>query len=256
MDVRKLPETNKCKGESKSEKQWSKGEGEVVRGPKNHVLLKSGTVVWCGVCGAFSETRSDRLRVACLGHPPQQHGAGGVRSQLVRMRAGLHPVTKMKLPQTTWMDGRPVNTHSYARRQGRVEVDDQFIPYEVKPGECTKPRCDNGGKSAEVKMRLLRGRIKGKELKAAREDRKRRKERRRHEVEMLISSFRDAEDTENESLLPGDPVAEESVNDQDEAELWSTMVADARCDRPDRFKAMQCKPSRLSRLAVKSKAHG
>ena len=249
--------TNKCKG--KEEKKWSKDEGEKEDGKKKHLLFKSGTVVWCGACGAFSETRADRLRVACRGSPPQQFGTGGVKSQLVRLRAGIHPVTKLRLPQTTWVDGRPLNVHGYSRRQARVEVDDKFIPYDARPMERASPQlCEpkRGGKSAEDKMRLLRGRIKYKELKAAREGRKKRKEERKHEVERLISSFVHDLDANGEGEGVDDLAVEARANDQDEAEFWSRLVDDARINKPDRFKAMQCKPSRLSRLAVRSTAHG
>ena len=125
-----------------------------------HTLFKSGTLLWCGARGAFAETRADRLQKTCVGAPPEQYGTGGVRSQLNRLRAGLHPVTRCRLAQTTWADGTAVKTaHGYARKAGGAEVvDDKFIPYSVEEVGRVEAVA-SGGKSASEKMRLLRGRI-------------------------------------------------------------------------------------------------
>ena len=87
-------------------------------------------------------------------------GQGGVRSQLNRLRAGLHPVTRCRLPQATWADGSAlVETRSYLRKAAGTEVvDDKFVPYvaeEMRMAELAPTI----GKTAREKMRLLRGRV-------------------------------------------------------------------------------------------------
>ena len=167
--------TKKCEG--KSSKEWSRAErakgSDEVKTMKGHTLFKSGTLLWCGTCGAFAETRANRLQKVCVGPPHEQHGTRGVRSQLNRLRAGQHPVTRCRLPQTTWADGSAVKAvHGYARKAGGVEVvDDKFVPYsfdDVRTAKADTP----GGKSASEKMRLLRGRVRFEEMRAAREARK------------------------------------------------------------------------------------
>ena len=102
--------------------------------------------VW-GVCGDQSKPPAEDL---C--RSPEQYGTGGVRSQLNRLRAGLHPVTRCRLPQTTWADGSAVRAvHGYARKAGGVEVvDDKFVPYsfdDVRTAKTDTP----GGKSSSEK---------------------------------------------------------------------------------------------------------
>ena len=97
---------------------------------KPHSLLMSGSIIWCGVCGSFTESRISRLKSMCRGPPPQQLGSGGVRAQLQRLRAGMRPVTMQGLPQTKWLDGTPVrNNAGYLRRTSQEEVDEGFIEY-------------------------------------------------------------------------------------------------------------------------------
>ena len=137
---------------------------------KDHVMLRAGTVVWCRTCGAFAETRGNKLLRACLGPPPQQqYGTGGMRSQLVLLRAGLHPVTRARLPQSTWMDGTALRSvHGYARKQGgSEEVGEHFRTYAPETFQAAKEHLF-GGKTAEAKMCVLRGRVKCKERRAAR----------------------------------------------------------------------------------------
>ena len=75
---------------------------------RRHVLVESGTMQWCDTCGTYSESRTSRRMVnVCPGPPPVSAGRGGMRQQLMALKAGRHPVTGLRLPPPagTW---RPV----------------------------------------------------------------------------------------------------------------------------------------------------
>ena len=244
--------TKKCEGGKKKTWAWAShsrtGEALPERAKHGHVLLKSGTILWCSTCGAFAETRANRLRSACLGPPPQQHGSGGVRSQLNRLRAGIHPVTRARLPQATWADGRPLRLMGgYARRLKVSEVvDEHFVTY--VPEESPASMRKDGGKSADEKRRLLVGRTRCRELSAARMVRRQRKKKCELEAEKLIATF-----------LNGDEVSVES--DTSDAEFWckldnrdwdtplSMRPVDVHCGEPVRYGGGS-KASRLHWLAA------
>jgi len=59
-----------------------------------HVLLRTGTLVWCKVCGCYSEMRLRGLLVECKGLA----GRGRRKTHLSRLLAGRHPSTKALLP--------------------------------------------------------------------------------------------------------------------------------------------------------------
>ena len=119
---KKRPSVRRCQGAKQCIGSGRSNEG------KPHSLLMSGSIIWCGVCGSFTESRIGRLKSMCRGPPPQQMGSGGVRAQLQRLRAGKHPVTMQGLPQTKWVDGTPVRSNAgYLRRTGREEVDEGFV---------------------------------------------------------------------------------------------------------------------------------
>ena len=64
--------TKRCEGSSC--KGWTSA-GNAKGGPegkasKGHTLFKSGTLLWFGTCGAFAETRANRLQKICVGPPP------------------------------------------------------------------------------------------------------------------------------------------------------------------------------------------
>ena len=46
---------------SRTKKAWETIEG------RQHSLRKSGLITWCGTCGAWAETRAQRLTCSCLG---------------------------------------------------------------------------------------------------------------------------------------------------------------------------------------------
>ena len=163
-----------------------------------HTLYRSGNLFWCGTCGAIAETRANRLQNNCVGAPPEQYGLGGVRSQLNRLRAGLHPVTRCRLPQATWADGSAVvAARGYLRKTGGTEaVDDKFVPYMADEVRMTE-LAPTVGKTASEKIRCFRGRVLLKLSGAARAGRiARRKEESRSAAD-LVESFICAVEAEN-----------------------------------------------------------
>ena len=186
-----------CKGNTV--KSWASGEGGGVGGARGgsegrgHQLRKSGMILWCNTCGAFAESRADRLRTGCLGAPPRQHGSGGVRCQLNRLRAGRHPVTNQQLPAATHVDGTAVVVSGYARLTGRVVADDGFIPYapEVRNRSTTTT-----GATAAEKIGLRRGRILLKEACVVREARRKRRQASQQEANAIIESFSNGHDAQ------------------------------------------------------------
>ena len=84
--------------------EWTsrvEAEGSAAR----HLLMMSGPVVWCNVCGAFGSQRGCGLAHACPG-PAQVSGTGGRAQQLRRLRSGFHPKDRNRLPaavpQSEW----------------------------------------------------------------------------------------------------------------------------------------------------------
>jgi len=138
--VKRRLSTRRCQGTSDKVSQMPK-QGASSNGGRPHSLLVSGSIIWCGVCGSFTESRIGRLKSTCRGPPPPQLGSGGVRAQLQRLRAGRHPVSLQGLPPTTWMDGTPIRSNAgYGRRTGREAVDDGFIEYVPMDLPTPRPR--------------------------------------------------------------------------------------------------------------------
>ena len=137
------------------------GADERNDGMRRHVLRVSGTVTWCGVCGAFAETRARRLLSSCNG--PPRFGAGGPRAQLLYLRVSIHPVTHKRLPQATWCDGSAIEgTGMYQRRLGSTEGDqaEGFTLYSLEAFPTPQPP---EGRSAATKRRNLLSRIRLRE---------------------------------------------------------------------------------------------
>ena len=178
----------RCPGAKKSAISCSP-ESSPLEG-KPHSLRMSGSIIWCGVCGSFTESRVSRLKSMCRGPPPQSLGTGGVRAQLQRLRAGIHPVTMQGLPQTKWLDGTPVrNDAGYLRRTGQEEVDEGFIKYIPADRPALTPLSSSDTAAAKLRQRLMLGRIRMKAGSKARADRKRRKARSSEDALWLIRVF-------------------------------------------------------------------
>ena len=181
-------------------------------------------------------------------------GPGGVRSQLNRLRAGLHPVTRIRLPQTTWADGSAVaEARGYLRKVGSTEaVADKFVPYvaeEFRLMEQVQP----AGMTSKDKMRLRRGRVLLKMAVAASTARaEKRKEDNRKAAE-LVASFIRAVDAENDIV---EKQAADDVLDDDGAAFWNELepmasgkLSDFPCG-PVQFSRRPKPPSRVSRLVA------
>ena len=178
---------------------------------RGHTVLRSGTVLWCSVCGSFAESRAERLLKQCMGPPPVQLGSGGLRAQLTKLRAALHPVTGARLPQAVRLDGSAVEGNGkYARLSATGCTDDHFHPY--VPQTFTEPR-PRGGATAANKRRLLLGRVRMRQGQEARQKRKALAKIRRKEANELISSFIGVQVT---------AAGADGKDDSDE-ECWSTL---------------------------------
>ena len=151
-------------------------------------MVTSGTVQWCNTCGCFSENRATkRMQQACPGPPPQSAGEGGVRQQLGRLRAGLHPVTGNRLPIARDNCGNVFGGNGiYSRLKPGVSVDRDFSPYEPVTFAGLEPQT---GQSADVKRSLMLGRVRYKQAKEARRSRNGRKKVAKAELRALIDSF-------------------------------------------------------------------
>ena len=236
-------------------------------GGRKHNLVTSGTVHWCETCGCFAESRtSKRMMDGCPGPPPASAGNGGMRQQLMSLRAGLHPVTGVRLPPAVRSTARGSGTYSRLK-PGAGGLDD-FVPY--APATFAPPV--PSGCSAEQKRRLMRGRLLcriGKE--AARLRRQRRKDA-KDEVREVIRSFISAADgdeqTTDDGVVADSSPAGENLNqqtgdqweqalggDNSDEEFWATLpTTDSRTmhiqgipSRPDR--SFPGKPVR-SRLVI------
>ena len=104
------------------------------------------------------------------------------------LRAGQHPVTRKRLPVTTWADGRSLcNCWGYARKQSEEVVDERFVRYEPETFPVAMPR--QGAKTVDENQRLRMAKIRCRELNAARKSRKLRKKACEVEVADLIATF-------------------------------------------------------------------
>ena len=172
---------------------------------------------------------------------------GGKVAQLNRLRAGLHPVSKVRLAAPTNVDGTPIGQGTcYARPHASDAslVDPSFKPYlpEVFTNSCRRT-WDDGGKSAKEKahVRRCKIRLRGRRLRATLEQSK---------LDELIESF-----------IHGEAASSmESGIDSDE-EFWDNLDLAGTASRETHFQqSVSSKPdpgwnratihSRLSRLRL------
>ena len=142
---------------------------------RRHVLVETGTVQWCDTCGAYSESRtSRRMMNVCPGPPPLSAGRGGMRQQLMALKAGRHPVTGLMLPAPS-RNMAALGSGTYARLKPTPNAGDEgpFVPYEPRVVMVPVPL----GGSAERKRWLMRGRLRCKIGKEAALLRRRHQER-------------------------------------------------------------------------------
>ena len=157
------------------------------------------------------------MQQACPGPPPQAAGKGGVRQQLGRLRAGLHPVTGNRLPVARDNCGNVLGGNGvYSRLKPSGYGDSDFSPYEPMAFAALEPLT---GQSAEVKRNLMLGRIRLKQAREARRCRKDRKKVVKAEVLALINSF---------GADPFLGAQSDKAVDSDE-DFWTTLTESGSC---------------------------
>ena len=180
-----------------------------------------------------------------------QLGSGGLRAQLTKLRAALHPVTGTGLPLAVRLDGSAVEGNGrYSLLQTTVEPDVLFQPY--VPQVFAESRPENGA-AAAAKRRLLLGRFRMKLGKEARQKRKARAVIRRKAADEVISSF-----------IEGQSIAAAGVACSSDEEFWSTLddrewttplsllPVDAYCgERANHEGGHRHRASRADRLGIK-----
>ena len=208
--------TSRCEGVR--QKTWA----DVPRkGPMQHSTVISGCVIWCTTCGCFAESRAQRLVKRCRGPPPV--GSGGMRRQILRLRAGVHPVTGMQLPAARNEAGELARGHGkYARLQVEGTPNAKLVHY--VPEEFSVQRKPSG-LNAAIKVRLRLGRIQCKAASTARRLRLQRRSLRKEELNDVINSFIEKV-AAKENLAPpvdvdNDDVLSQSSDGRPEADFWA-----------------------------------
>ena len=188
-----------------------------AEGGRRHVLIEAGSVQWCDICGTYAESRtSKRMAGVCLGPPPAAAGKGGMRQQLMALKAGKHPVTGYCLPSPSG-NVAPVGNGTYAMLKPTISYDDSFVPY--VPEQFGEPQPAKG-ESAERKRWLLLGRLRCKQgMEERRRKRLRRKEA-KSEVRELIRSFCD---DGADALATSESMCEAAADDASDEEFWKSL---------------------------------
>ena len=195
---------------------------------RRHILVESGTVQWCDTCGTYAESRtSRRMAGICRGPPPAAAGKGGMRQQLMALRAGRHPVTGMILPV-------PCNSHAalgsgtYSQLKPRPSGDDSFVPYVPRDVVVPEP----SGVSAEKKRWLMRGRLLCRNSKEAALLRRSRRRIAKIEVRKVISSFLgNAGNEVAQGIVEPEHSEQATEDDKVSEEVWASLPVVASRER-------------------------
>ena len=245
-------------------KKWTELTHSSSQG-RQHAPRKFGPIIWCGVCGCFAETRANGLTGMCKGMPPQQLGPGGRRAQLNNLRAGLHPVTYARLPETTKLNGdRLQGDGVYSRlKQTNSEAEsEKFMRYVPEIFAPSRPQLS--GRTAEDKRRRMHGRIKFKEASEARRLRKLRSLEAIIEARILYENFVGCDVAEVGTMGNPKPCEEAELcqvceaNGGSDEEFWNGLCevrppaprADSHVKRPWECIQRTAKPSRMQRLTA------
>jgi hypothetical protein len=120
-------------------------------------------------------------------------GTGGLWSQLQRLRAGIHPVTGLKLPTATFADGTPVKqSYGYARKPGSTiekPKPDGFYEYIPEDWQGRNKSKSDRGKSALEKWEFLQMKVKLRQRRNVLKTRSEQRRLRRLEAKEVIESF-------------------------------------------------------------------
>ena len=224
--------TTKCGGSKRSDPSKMGGEAviDVAKGGRKHLLITSGTVVWCGICGSFAETRtSRRMTNSCNGPPPAAAGTGGMRQQLQSLRNNVHPVTGVQLPAP--LGNSALGNGTYSRLKPTAAPSDGFVPYAPISFEPAAP----SGVSAENKRQIMRDKVLCKvNREAVRLKRLLRREA-RAEVKELIESFTAAANCEVVTAVVNGPASSAGAtvgeDEQSDEDFWTNLPTLASQDR-------------------------
>ena len=163
-----------------------------------------------------------------------------MRQQLSSLRAGLHPVTGLRLPPPTGNSALGSGTYSRLRHTSEPTVG--FTPYLPASFEPAAPT----GESAERKRELMRGRVLCKISSEAARLRRMRRKAAKAEVNELIESFTIAANGEEAGST-------NPTSDHDEEDFWNNLPAS-----DSRTSHIQSIPTQASRnypgMIVKSRA--
>ena len=222
-------------------------------------MVTSGMVQWCNTCGCCAESRTNaRMKHECNGPPPPSHGSGGMKQQLLKLRAGLHPVTGQRLPEAKKIDGSEAwGSGSYLRLKPVTCYDDAFRHYTPEVFGAAKP---SDGLAAATKRNLLLGRVKYKQAQEARRARKQRSTEADRELVTLVDSFINGDTTPqpDEAELHFDEGSVEEADHGSDEEFWNNLRA-GNCPRAEHIRNIPTSPlchfmgrpssSRMSRVA-------
>ena len=207
--------TTRCGGS----RTWPQTPGAPDSGSRRHWLIDSGTVQWCGTCGCFAETRHNKRMLAdCPGPPPRSGTQGGVRQQLMKLRAGVHPVTGRRLPMAIDSDGNAVQGDgTYARLQVKATPSTTFTHYVPEELPLPKPSV---GQPASIKRQLMIARIQGKPAKERKRARRARRLHARVELQELIRTFVGEDEAESTAIEVDADTDEGECSDK---EFWAQL---------------------------------
>ena len=137
--------------------------GQIVGGGHRRAL--SGEVVWCQVCGCYSDSRVRGLTDYCKGKPTDSSG-GGRAGQLRYLRNNVHPRTRKPLPAPVNERGLDLGgQHVYPElaRRSTCEVSASSGRTQQDLGAMVAPRAQHVGKTAAQKLRERLERVRAKE---------------------------------------------------------------------------------------------
>ena len=192
--------------------------------------METGTVQWCDTCGAYSESRtSRRLLNVCPGPPPLSAGKGGMRQQLMALKAGRHPVTGLRLPAPS-RNMAALGSGTYARLKPTPNAGNEghFVLYEPRVVVVPVP----SGVSAERKRWLMRGRLRCKIAKSAALLRRRRRKDAKSEVREVIRSFiGEADGARDQEALSSDLDERATAEDEECEAFWASLPVEVSRER-------------------------
>ena len=220
-------------------------------------MLKSGSVVWCTICGSYAESKAVGLHFACTGPPVRTFGTGGRYAQLHRLRASRHPVTGAIIPAATELDGTPVvRSQGYARLTGEgfAGVDRGFIPYGPAEQLVRHPVEARDVKSAKQKAAERLAMVRARSDQARRAKRAARKASIKVQADELIESFVSGIDQQGQRHVDSDEEFWCTLDDRG----WDTPLAlqpvGVHCEAPAVYGGLGrmagAKISRASRLSM------